>query len=101
MAHYCITVLEHMARGRNAAALHFGIGFKVLNRIGMLCNENGGEDARKSKGAATTFTPVESEFLCRVVPDIIFRVAQVTAVPDQVEPKIELDKYFPLSKAER
>ncbi len=101
MAYYCLTVLEQMGGGRKKAAHQFGIGLRVLNRIGALCHEKGGEEARKSKGADTPFTPAESKFLRQVIPDIILRVAQVAADPDQVEPKLVLTRYFPLSKSAR
>ena len=98
MAYYCLTVLEDAAKGakykgkkREKAARQFKIELAVLDCIGHLCAEKGGDIARKAQGAPSKFTPEEKRFLELVIPVIIRRVAQIEAGWDA--PTLSLANY--------
>ena len=87
MAFFCLTVLENSAGGRKAAARKYQIEKKVLEKIGYLCSEKGGSEARKAGGVTKELTQEERRFLNQAIKKIIRRVAERTC-----SPTAELDK---------
>ena len=91
MAYFCLTMLEkHLCKNRRAAANKYKIGNKVLNQIGNLTENKGGETARKATGIGTNLTRPESRFLEEAVKKTILRVAEVAHDPNQNLPTITL-----------
>ena len=82
MAYLCLTKLEQMAGGRDAAAVRFGISRKVLRRIACLSTNKGGDNARKAVGHAAPHTPEEERFLRSAIKTLILRAAEVESGPD-------------------
>ncbi len=87
MAYFCLTVLENSAGGRKAAARKYQIADKVLGKVGYLCSEKGGSEARKAGGVTKELTEEERHFLNQAIKKIIYRVAEKTC-----NPLAELDK---------
>ena len=87
MAYFCLTKLEEMAGGRNAAAERFGISKKVLRRIGDLSTNKGGESARKAVGQAEPYAPGEERFLRSAIRTLIRRAAEVEHGPGPMPPQ--------------
>ena len=81
MAYFCLTKLEQMAGGRDAAAVRFGISKKVLRRIAELSTNKGGDNARKAVGHAAPYTPEEESFLRSAIKTLIRRAAEVESGP--------------------
>ncbi len=90
MAYFCLTKLEQMAGGRDAAAVRFGVSKKVLRRIGELSTNKGGASARKAVGQATPHTPEDERFLKSAIRTLIHRAAEVEFGPDSSRGKITL-----------
>ena len=90
MANFCLTVLQGSAKGRDKAVKMYGIKLAVLSKIGCLCNNKGGEKARKYEGRNDPFTPKEARFLDEAVKAMIHRLAEVADGPVSRLPKIEL-----------
>ena len=90
MAYFCLTKLEQMAGGRDAAAVRFGISKQVLRRIGELSTNKGGASARKAVGHAVPHTPEEERFLKSAIKTVIHRAAEVEYGPDPSRRKITL-----------
>ena len=86
MANFCLTVLEKSVPAkkerRKAAARHYDIEYKVLDKIGRLCSEKGGAEARKAHGVEQDLNAQERQFLEEAVKAIIRRAAEVAADPD-------------------
>ena len=82
MAYYCLTKLEQMAGGRDAAATRFGVSKKVLRRIGDLSTNKGGASARKAVGQAAPYTSEDERFLRSAIKTLIHRAAEVDCGPD-------------------
>ena len=76
MANFCLTVLESAAGDRRVASQKYGISKRVLNRVGVLCDSKGGNDARKAKGRDHPLTQHEEQFLQQVVRVMIRRAAE-------------------------
>ena len=92
MAYFCLTKLEQMAGGRDAAAVRFGISKQVLRRIGELSTNKGGASARKAVGQAAPYTPEEERFLKSAIRTLIRRAAEVEYGPDPNRSQITLDE---------
>ena len=90
MAYFCLTKLEQMAGGRDAAAVRFGISKRVLRRIAELSTNKGGDNARKAVGHAASHTPEEETFLRSATKTLIHRAAEVEYGPDPRRRKITL-----------
>lgn len=91
MAYFCLTILEnYLCRNRKGAANKYKIGREVLNQIGNLTANKGGQAARKASGIGTDLTRPESRFLEEAVKKIILRVAEVAHDPNQNLPTITL-----------
>ena len=95
VAYFCLTMLEKLAGGRPEAAKKFGIGEKVLNKVGELADKKGGlARARKAKGIDQELTPGETRFLENAVKVFIRRVAEEAQSPGGPFRKITI-KDFP------
>lgn len=94
MAYFCLDVLEHSMgpekKGRRAAAREYRIAFSVLDRIGRLSSEKGGQFARKGDAVANDFTSQESSFLEQAIKRMIRRAAEKAHSPDKKFPRISL-----------
>jgi hypothetical protein len=65
------------SRRRQAASAFFNIDFDVLNMIGELTSERGGNDEeRKAEGRATPLSPVERQWLEAAFRELVRRVAE-------------------------
>lgn len=83
MAYFCLATLEYIAKTRKAAAQHFNISKKVLDKIGELSAKTGGRlGARKRDGVNRDPTEQERRFLEEAVKKMIYRAAE----------KIEVEK---------
>ena len=86
MAYFCLTVLENSVPARKdrrrVAARHYGIDYGVLSKIGRLCANKGGAEARKSKGVDEDLSEQERQFLEEAVKEIIIRAAEVAGDPN-------------------
>lgn len=89
-AYFCLTVIEKEARGRKQAAENYGIDLEVLSKIGYLCNNKGGSQARKGKGVEDEFTPQETRFLEEAMMVMIRRAAEVAHDSDKSRDTIKL-----------
>jgi hypothetical protein len=79
MAYFVLTVLE-MHGGRRKAAARFGIGGRVLSKLGHLASETGDvKTARKAAATARPLTAEESRWLEAAVIAIVRRVGEVAA----------------------
>lgn len=95
MAYFCLTMLEdsapQVARGkRKAAANHYQIEMRVLNSVGKLSSEKGGDEARKAQGRGARFTKEEISFLEAAVIAFIRRAAEKAADPNRALPCITM-----------
>lgn len=81
MAYFCLTVLENSAGRRKEAARKYQIAKGVLGKIGYLCSEKGGSEARKAEGITKELTQEERRFLDRAIKKIIRRGAEKACNP--------------------
>ena len=81
MAYFCLTVLEDRAGSREKARDHYKISGPVLDCVGRLSAERGGDDARKGIGRNHPFTEEERSFLEAAVTTFIRRAAEKAADP--------------------
>lgn len=82
MAAFCLTAIEGAAGKRGAASKVYAVSLKVLNRLGQMTDEAGGEHARKYKGASRDFTQKERKWLIELIPKLIARAAEVAHDPE-------------------
>ena len=82
-AYFCVTVLEHSVgpgkRLRKKAANRYQVAKQLLDRIGSLCDDKGGTEARKGKAVNRHLTSQERDFLERATIALIRRVAEYHA----------------------
>ena len=94
MAYFCLTVLENTMgqnyKPRKAAAQKYQIDEAVLNNIGDLSSEKGGQAARKAVGVDKEFTNEERVFLEKAIERIILRTAEKAHSPDNDLPMITM-----------
>lgn len=90
MAYFCLTKLEQMAGGRDAAAVRFAVSKSVLRRIAELSTNKGGDNARKAVGHTAPHDPEEERFLRSAIKTLIHRAAEVESGPDPNRSKITL-----------
>ena len=83
MAYFCLTVLVSLAKKnrkrkptRKRAAEMYGIKPEVLDKIGYLSSERGGQQARKAEGKDNDLTAQDRRFLKQAIKTIIRRVAE-------------------------
>ena len=100
MAYFCLTCLENMT-GQNknrqkVAAKQYQIDKAVLNKIGELSSEKGGQGARKAVGVDKNFTNQERIFLEQAIKRIIRRAAEKAYSADNNLPKITLSDLPPI-----
>ena len=98
MVYFCVTVLEGPPRKkrRETAAKKYGIQLEVLNKLGELSSERGGQQARKALGKDNDLTAQESRFLEEVIKAIIRRAAEKAHAPDSDLPEISLSDLPPI-----
>ncbi|MCY4088351.1 MAG: hypothetical protein OXG37_16060 [Actinomycetia bacterium] len=105
MAYFSLTVLEGSARHaagatgskRTLAANHYQIEREVLDRVGRLSSQRGGQVARRAEGRSTDFTPEETRFLEAAVTAFTRRVAEKAADPGANLPMITMADLLRLS----
>lgn len=99
MAYFCLTMLEksagelHQHRRdprRQAVANKYGIEKAVLDKMGDLSSEKGGQQARKASASANSFTPPETRFLEKAMEALIRRAAEVAHDPHKTRKEITL-----------
>ena len=90
MAYFCLTVLVSH-RTRSEAANHFGISKRVLNKIGLLSSEAGGDQARKASGMTHDWSQEERQFLEAALTLMIRRFAEKAYDPHGSLPKIGIN----------
>ena len=92
MANFCLSVLKGSAKGRENAAKIYKIEPAVLSKIGCLCNNKGGEEARKDEGRNDPLTPKEIHFLTEAAKAMIRQAAAYAYDPDpkNMPPTIKL-----------
>ena len=97
MANFCLTILENSVQTkkerRKAAAKHYDIEYKVLDKIGRLCSQKGGAEARKAQGVDQDLNGQERQFLEEVVKAIIRRAAEVVGDPNGSRDTIVLSDF--------
>ena len=89
VANFCLTLLEDRAEElsggkgdkRKKARDHYQISMPVLESVGRLSAEGGGDDARKGIGLNHPFTEEERSFLEAAVTTFIRRAAEKAADP--------------------
>jgi hypothetical protein len=96
-AYFCLTVLERAAGDRAKAAIRFHVASAVLNKIGMLTDQKGGNEARKAKGAQNEFTNEERGWLEAAMKNIMRRVAQVAHDPNASYPQLTMADLPPIN----
>ena len=89
MAYFCLTVLQGPKRKRYAAR-RYATNFEVLNKIGYLSSERGGERARRAQGKDNDLTGQDRRFLKEAIKAVIRRAAEKAHAPDRDLPEISL-----------
>lgn len=84
MAYFCLTILEYRFKGnaRDKAAKHFRVDRDVLDNIGRLTSNKGGQYARKAivgQGIPEDYAPDEKLFLEHAIKHLILQAARVAA----------------------
>ncbi len=86
MAYLCLTVLEDStgikSGKRNRAVERYKISPKVLNKLGLLTESKGGQEARKARGLTADFTPEERRWLEETIRVFIRRAGEWASNPD-------------------
>jgi hypothetical protein len=113
---FCLTAVELLGAGanppkkrgptkkgsgapRDRAATLFQIDLDVLNMIGELAAEKGGEtDARKLSGAYKPFTPAEREWLKKALKLLVRRTAEKAHCPSANRSLITMADLPPISR---
>ncbi len=88
--YFCLTVLENSSGGRPGAASRYAIAKSVLDKLGDLTANKGGNEARKAAGSNTEFTPAEREWIDESIKRLILRAAEVAGDPSASRPQITL-----------
>ena len=97
MAYFCLTVVELLSRQekkrRKTSAKKYQIDLPILDKIGELSSEKGGQGARKAVGSDKDFTNWERTFLDQSVKRIILRVAEKAHSPNKNFQTITLSEF--------
>ena len=110
MAYFCLSFIEllmwqnekskslrnNTRYFRKKAAQAYNIEEAVLDTIGDLSSEKGGQDARKAEGIGKDFTNQERTFLEQAIDRIIRRAAEKAHDSDNSHPKITLSDLPPI-----
>ena len=99
MAYFCLTILERSTKkdnSREVAAETYGIKLEVLNKIGHLSSEKGGQQARKASGTNENLTAQDRRFLKEAIKAIIRRAAEKAYAPNSDFPEISLSDLPPV-----
>jgi hypothetical protein len=81
--YFCLTVLEMYSspRGRAGAAGYYAVAKPVLDKLGELTANKGGNEARKATGANTEFTTGERHWIEEAMKALILRAAEIAGGP--------------------
>ena len=95
MAYWCLTRVEDSIGDppqgrRKRATSKYCIDVQVLNRLGDLVSEKGGDDARKARGASTPYSDAERSWIDATVKALICRLGEVANAPGGVHQKITM-----------
>ena len=98
-AYVCLTVLESSAapgvknreKKRKQTATHYRIAKDVLDKVGNLSSEKGGEEARKADGRSDEFTREETLFLEGSLKSFVRKAAEKAACPTGILPEITMN----------
>lgn len=97
MAYFCLTVVQILSRQKNnqrkTSAKKYQIDEAILDKIGDLSSEKGGQGARKAVGSDEEFTNWERTFLDQSVKRIIMRVAEKAHSPNKNFQNITLSEF--------
>lgn len=96
MAYFCLTILEYIAKTRKAAAQHFNISKRVLDKIGELSSKKGGPSEARKAGAYDDLTEQERRFLKEAVKKMIYRAAEKINDPAKSLSQITLSDLPPV-----
>jgi hypothetical protein len=80
-ANFCLTVLVSNAGGRKSAAARYSVAKPVLDKIGDLAANKGGNEARKASGTEAEFTAAERDWLEKAIRRLIWRAAEIARDP--------------------
>lgn len=87
-AYFCLDMLEHSTRAstkkRPAAAHMYSIDKDVLDKMGNLTSNAGGQEARKADGYARPHTPMERRWLETAMRLLIRRAGEYEAHPGKL-----------------
>ena len=93
MANFCLTILEGSTEKKNSrkvAAETYGIKLEVLKKIGQLCANKGGKEARKAAGKDEELTTQDRRFLEKAIKAVIRRAAERAHDSDGDLPQISM-----------
>ena len=98
MAYFCLTILERSTKKksnekktcRKLASEMYRIELEVLNKIGNLASERGGQQARKASGKDNDLTYQDRRFLEEAIKAVIRRAAEKAHASDGNIQKISL-----------
>ena len=100
MAYFCLTILELSTKEernrRKMASKMYGIELGVLDKIGHLSSERGGQQARKASGKDNDLTAQGRHFLEEAIEVVIRRAAKKAHDPDGDLPEISLSDIPPV-----
>ncbi len=96
MVYFCLTILEYIAKTRKAAAQHFNISKRVLDKIGELSSKKGGPSEARKAGAYDDLTEQERRFLKEAVKKMIYRAAEKINDPAKNLSQISLSDLPPV-----
>ena len=100
MAYFCLTILELSTKEernrRKMASKMYGIELGVLDKIGCLSSERGGQQARKASGKDNDLTAQDRHFLEEAIKVVIRRAAEKAHDPDGDLPEISLSDILPV-----
>ena len=89
-ANFCLTTLELSSGGRKAAAARYGVAMPILNKLGELAANKGGNEARKASGAEAAFSAAERQWLEEAMNRVIYRAAEIAGGPSANLPQITM-----------
>ena len=95
-ANFCLTVLTSKAGGRKCAAARYSIQKKVLDKLGELAANKGGNEARKANGTVADFTATERDWLEKTIHCLIRRAAEIAGDHSTCLPQITMADLPPL-----
>lgn len=76
-ANFLLTVIERRSGGRRNAAISYNLDFQIIDKIGNLCANKGGDEARKIQGSQSPYSSTEKDWLHKAMKLLIRRSAEV------------------------